>query len=218
MEGLVRALKCATWRAGRVIGLTILMSVGFIFYFMLLSRTPFTVQNIVTRFPQMLLFVGSFMYLSFGVVDVVTYVQYAMSCGCTRKNVLLSAVYMNMLEIAGVELALFVYLLLAPKEWVLPGGSTLCGLALLAGLFSTGFSLMMGIFVKRFGKVAYVFVVLVCAVIGGIMGGVAAMNEWDILIVGTPNLPVVVTLAFIGWYVLAAAVFWLCIRKMEVRV
>lgn len=218
MNGLFRALKCATWRAGRVIGITLLMSVGFIFYFMFLNRVPFSVANIITRFPQMLLFVGSFMYLAYGVVDIITYVQYAMSFGSTRKDVFLSSIYMHVLEIAGTELVLLFYFLLVPEKWLMTDGGTIYKMIFLVYLFSAGLSLVMGIFVKRFGKGAYVVIIILSAVLGGIVGGMVAFYGSNELAALIPNVSVIVPLAAGGWYVAMAAIFWMNIRKMEVRV
>lgn len=217
MGGLVRALKCATWRAGRVVGLTLLMSVGFIFYFMILEGAHFTVEAAVGRFPQMLLFVGSFMFLAYSVVDTVTYVQYAMGCGCTRKNIMITSIYMHVFEIAASELILVLYFAVFPKGMP-AGGSEVCREALLMFTFVSGLSLAMGILVKRFGRIAYIGVVFFCAVMGGIAGGMMGYFRGTGFLVKLPWISVFELAAVIVWYVVMAIVFWMNIRKMEVRV
>ena len=57
MSGLLRSLKYATFRAGRVIGICLLMAVAFVFYFAFLNGDTFSVQTLLPRFPFMLLVV-----------------------------------------------------------------------------------------------------------------------------------------------------------------
>lgn len=218
MSGLMRAIRCASWRAGRCVGMTLLMSVGFVFYFMLLDGTSFTLMNIVGRFPQMVVFVGSLMYLIFGMVDIVTYVQYAMSCGCTRKNTLLSALYMHMFELAVTELVLAVYYLVLPAGWSMVSGREMCMTVLYLFLFDMGLSLTMGIVIKRFGKVAYILLVLLCSAAGGIVGGLVGFFGTAVFDIMIPHASLVVPAAAFAWYGFMAVIFWMFIRKMEVRV
>ena len=69
MGGLTRSLKYASFRAGRVIGICLLMAFGFVFYFALLDGTQFTLQNLLPRFPFMLLFIGNLMFMIYGMLD-----------------------------------------------------------------------------------------------------------------------------------------------------
>lgn len=218
MGGLMRAFKCASWRAGRFVGMTLLFAVGFTFYFMLLDGTSFTLVNIVSRFPQMIMFVGSFMYLAFGMVDTVTYLQYAMSCGCTRKNTLISTVYMHAFELAVTELVLLLYFLAVPAGWVMLDRKEAAVVMLALFIFDMGLSMVMGILVKRFGKIAYIIVILICAFGGGMIGGMVGFFGYGILADMVPHVSLVLPLAALVWYGFMAFIFWLSIRKMEVRV
>lgn len=218
MSGLLRALKCATWRAGRCVGMAMLMAVGFIFYIMIINGTRFTVANIVGRFPQMVVFVGSIMYLAYGIVDTVTYVQYAMSCGCTRKNIFFSAVYMHVFELAVTELVLALYYLVVPAEWSMASAGEMCMTVLYLFVFDMGLSLTLGILVKRFGKIAYVVFVVLCSVLGGLVGGLVGFFGTEIFSGIIPHASLMIPFAAFVWYGLMAALFWLFIRKIEVRI
>ena len=218
MSGLIRALKCASWRAARCVGISLLLSVGFIFYFILLDRSSFTLVNIVARFPQMLLFVGSFMYLAYGMVDTVTYLQYSMSCGCTRRDTLISTVYMHVFELAVSELALLLYYLVVPAGWVTVAGRETAVVMMALFACDMGFSMAMGILVKRFGKAAYIVVVILCALVGGIVGGMVGFFGYEVLDGIVPHISLILPFAALIWYALMMFLFWIFIRKMEVRV
>ena len=217
MGGLVRALKCATWRAGRAVGITFLLSVGFIFYFMILEGAHFTVEAVIGRFPQMLTFVGSFMFLAYSMLDTVIYVQYAMGCGCTRKNIFITSIYMHVFEIAASELMLVLYFALFTKG-VPAGGSDVYKVVLILFTFVAGLSLTMGILVKRFGRIAYIGMIFFCAVIGGIAGGIMGYFGGGKFTDMLPEISVFAPAAVSIWYVVLAIIFWMNIRKMEVRV
>ncbi len=218
MGGLMRAYKCATWRACRCVGMTLVMAVGFIFYFMILQGTNFTLVNIVGRFPQSVLMVGSLMYLFYGMVDIVTYVQYGMSCGCTRRHTFFSIVYMHVFELAVTELVLVLYYLAVPADWPLLLQSDVCLPVLYLFVFDMGLSMTMGILVRRFGKIAYVLIVMFGTFVGGVIGGLAGIFGNEIVSEMIPCAPVYVTAAVLVWYVVMAVIVWLFIRKMEVRV
>ena len=79
MGAFMRSLKYASFRAGRVIGITAGMSVGFVFYFTFLNGESFTVENLISRFPLMLIFIANLMFLIYGMVDVASYAPVAIS-------------------------------------------------------------------------------------------------------------------------------------------
>lgn len=218
MSGLMRAYKCATWRAGRCVGITLVMAVGFIFYFMILNGTGFTLAAIVGRFPQMVVLVGGIVYLAYGMVDLVTYMQYAMGCGCTRRHTFLSTIYMHVFELAATELALVLYYLIVPADWPLLLPEDACLTVLYLCVFNMGLSMTLGILVKRFGKVAYVLLVVLCAFVGGIIGGLVGFFGIDVISEIIPRSSLYMPAAVFVWYVVMAVIFWLFIRKMEVRV
>lgn len=220
MVGLTRSLKYAAFRAGRVIGITLLLSIGFVFYFMFLDGEQFTVQNIISRFPSMLVFVGNLMYMIYGMIDIATYTQYTMSHGATRKDVLISTIFMHVLQIAAAEAVLLLFFAL-PKDWQMAGRNELCMAALLLFLVGGGLALIMGILIRRFGKAAYTILVMVSATCGGILGALIGFHGSSAFLLDLLPAAFNWTVpAVIGcvWYIAAAVVFWLFIRKMEVRV
>lgn len=221
MTGLTRSLRYATFRAARVIGICLLMAVGFVFYFALLDGAQFTAQNLLPRFPFMLLFIGNLMFMVYGMLDVATYTQLTLTYGCTRKNAAISMVYMNLLQILALEAVMVLFCEIIPESWQMIDAKT-CGLlALIAFLFSSGLALVTGILIHRFGKVAYIIVVILASVGGGVIGGLVGfhggMTVLMNVVIGLLNLPVLIVTGIV-WYAVTAVIFWLCIRKIEVRV
>lgn len=221
MSGLLRSLKYATFRSGRVIGICLLMAVGFVFYFALLDGAQFTVQNLLPRFPFMLLFIGNLMFMIYGMLDVATYTQLTLTYGCTRKNAAISTVYMHLVQILALEVAMAVCCALIPAQWMALDGMALCLLALTLFFFGSGLALITGVLIHRFGKVAYIVVVIFAAVGGGVVGGLVGFHGGTTFlmdfVMGFLNLPVLITASII-WYAVMAVIYWFFMRKIEVRV
>lgn len=221
MGGLLRSLKYASFRAGRVIGICLLMAVGFVFYFALLDGARFTPDNLLPRFPLMLLFIGNLMFMIYGMLDVATYTQLTLTYGCTRKNAAICTVYMHLLQILALEAAMAVCCALLPSQWRMIDAGTLCLLALAVFLTGSWLALVTGVLIHRFGKAAYMAAVLVCSVGGGVIGGLVGFHGGTTVVMEAVmaflNLHVMM-IAGVVWYAAAAVVFWLCIRRIEVRV
>lgn len=220
MSGTIRALKYAAFRAGRIIGITLLMSVAFVFYFMFLDGEHFTVQIVVSRIPSMIVFVGSLMCTIYGMIDVATYTQYTISCGTIRRDVLISTIFMHVLQIVALEIVLLL-IFLVPKGFEMPGRNELCLLELVLFLAESGLALVMGILIHRFGKSAYIVFVIFCAVVSSVCGflvGFGGGNSFVFEQLSTMAYFPLIIAAGLVWYVVMAAIFWLFIRRMEVRV
>lgn len=221
MSGLIRSLKYASFRAGRVIGSCLLMAVGFVFYFTLLDGGRFTLENLLPRFPMMMLFIGNLMVMLYGMLDVATYTNLTLTYGCTRKNAMISSVYMHLLIVLALEAVIAVSCALLPAQWRAVAGGWLCLLALAQFLVAGGLALVTGVLINRFGKVAYIIFVIFAAIGGGVMGGLLGFHGGTTVLMETAtqslNLPVLVMTGAI-WYAVMAVVCWLCTRKMEVRV
>ena len=221
MSGLIRSLKYATFRAGRVIGICLLMAVGFVFYFALLDGAQFTAQNLLPRFPFMLLVIGNLMFMVYGMLDVATYTQLTLTYGCTRKNAAISTVYMHLLQMLALEVIMVVSCALLPGQWQLIDAKTLGLLALAIFFIGSGLSLVTGILIHRFGKAAYVVVVIFASLGGGIAGGLVGFHGGTTVVLDPVlkllNLPVMIMAGMI-WYAAAAVIYWFSIRKIEVRV
>lgn len=221
MGGLTRSLKYAGFRAGRVVGICLLMAVGFVFYFTLLDGGRFTLENLLPRFPMMMLFIGNLMFLLYGMLDVAIYTNLTLTYGCTRKNAMISSVYMHLLIVLALEAVLAVSCALIPAQWAVVDGGWLCRLAFAQFLIAGGLALVMGVLINRFGKVAYIIAVFFAAVGGGVFGGLVGFNGGTTVIMEIVieflNLPVLIA-AGIVWYAVMAVICWLCTRKMEVRV
>ena len=221
MGGLTRSLKYASFRAARVIGVCLLMALGFVFYFALLDGTPFTLQNLVPRFPFMLLFIGNLMFMLYGMVDVATYTQLTLTYGSTRRDAAVSTVYMHLLEMLALIAVMALSCVLIPKPWLVMDGGTLCLLALALFFIGCGLALVTGILIQRFGKAAYIVIVIFASLGGGVVGGLVGFHGGTTAVMDVVlkflNLHVMLG-AGIAWYVLAAVIFWLFIRKIEVRV
>ena len=221
MGGLTRSLKYASFRAGRVIGICLLMAFGFVFYFALLDGTQFTLQNLLPRFAFMLLFIGNLMFMIYGMLDVATYTQLTLTYGCTRKNAAISTVYMHLVQILALEAAMAVCYALIPAQWMALDGKALCLLGLALFFLGSGLALVTGILIHRFGKVAYIVVVIIASLGGGVVGGLVGFHGGTTFlmdfVMGLLNLPLLITVGIV-WYAVMAVIFWFSIRKIEVRV
>jgi hypothetical protein len=220
MSGLVRSLKYASFRAARVLGVTLLMAFCFIFYFMFLEDAAFTVRNALEHFPYMLLFIGNLMFMIYGMLDVATYTQITMSYGCTRKNAVLSTVYMNLLEIFAAEVILTVYCVFVPCGKPHEQAAAMCVGSLALFLFGGGWAMLGGILIHRFGKAAYFVVVFFSIIAGFALGCVGGFYGGTyVFLERAMALPVqALALAGVLWFAAASAISWLASRRMEVRV
>lgn len=221
MNGLTRSLKYASFRAGRVIGVCLLMAVGFVFYFALLDGSRFTAENLLPRFPFMILFIGNLMFMIYGMLDVATYTQLTLTYGCTRRDAAISTVYMHLLQILALEAAMAVCCALLPAQWMLIDGKTLCLMSMGVFFVGSGLALVAGILIHRFGKAAYIVVVIFASLGGGVIGGLVGFHGGTTVVMEIVlkmlNLPVLLV-AGIAWYTVMAVIFWFFIRKIEVRV
>ncbi|MDD7642808.1 MAG: hypothetical protein PUK75_10120 [bacterium] len=221
MNGLARSLKYAGFRAARVIGVCLLMAVGFIFYFAFLDGARFTLQNLLPRFPFMLLFIGNLMFMIYGMLDVATYTQLTLTYGCTRKNAMISTVFIHFVQIVALELIMAAACALIPAAWMPLDGTTLCFLALALFLLGCGLALVTGVLIHRFGKAAYIVVVIIASLGGGVVGGLVGFHGGTTFlmdfVMDLLNIPLLVTVGVI-WYAVMAVICWLCTRKIEVRV
>ena len=209
MNGLARSLKYAGFRAARVIGVCLLMAVGFIFYFAFLDGARFTLQNLLPRF------------MIYGMLDVATYTQLTLTYGCTRKNAMISTVFIHFVQIVALELIMAAACALIPAAWMPLDGTTLCFLALALFLLGCGLALVTGVLIHRFGKAAYIVVVIIASLGGGVVGGLVGFHGGTTFlmdfVMDLLNIPLLVTVGVI-WYAVMAVICWLCTRKIEVRV
>lgn len=221
MSGLIRSLKYASFRAGRVIGICLLMAIGFVFYFAFLDGAKFTLENLLPRFPFMLLFIGNLMFMLYGMLDVATYTQLTLTYGCTRRDAAVSTVYMHLVQMLALEVIMVVSCALLPSQWQLIEPKTLGILALAIFLIGSGLALVTGILIHRFGKIAYIVMVIIASLGGGVIGGLVGFHGGTTVVMNVVmkflNLNVMLVSGVI-WYVIAAVIFWLFIRKVEVRV
>lgn len=221
MRGLTRSLKYATFRAARVIGVCLLMAVGFVFYFTFLNEQAFTVENLVSRFPFTLLLIGNLMFMIYGMLDVATYTQLTLTYGCTRKDAAISTVYMHLVQILALEAVMVSCGILIPRQWMSVDGVTICLLSLALFFIGSGLALVIGILIHRFGKTAYIVVVILASLSGGVVGGLVGFHGGTTFlmdfVMGLLNLPVLLTVGIV-WYAVMAVIFWFSIRKIEVRV
>lgn len=221
MGGLTRSLKYASFRAGRVVGICLLMAAGFVFYFNLLDGRRFTLENLLPRFPMMMLFIGNLMFMLYGMIDVATYTKLTLTYGCTRKNAMISSVYMHLLIVLALEAVMAVSCALIPAQWAVVDGGWLCLLAFAQFLIAGGLALVMGVLINRFGKVAYMIVVFFSAIGGGVFGGLVGFHGGTTVVMDIVieylNLPVLIVVGIV-WYAAMAVICWLCTCRMEVRV
>ena len=221
MRGLTRSLKYATFRAARVIGVCLLMAVGFVFYFTFLNEQAFTVENLVSRFPFTLLLIGNLMFMIYGMLDVATYTQLTLTYGCTRKDAAISTVYMHLVQILALEAVMVSCGILIPRQWMSVDGVTICLLSLALFFIGSGLALVIGILIHHFGKTAYIVVVILASLSGGVVGGLVGFHGGTTFlmdfVMGLLNLPLLITVGIV-WYAVMAVIFWFSIRKIEVRV
>lgn len=220
MSGLLRAIKYATFRAARVVGITVLMAVGFVFYFALLNDQELTIPNLVGRFPLVLMAIGVLMTSLYGMVDIVTYMQLTLSYGSTRRYAFVSQVYMCLLQAVAVELILAVSCLLIPADWQFIGAKTLLLTAQNTLFFGSGVALLGGLLIYRFGKVAYWLFVMVMACGGGALSGFCGYMDRDMSVfldVAQLAHPVLHLIGLLCAVIMAVAC-WFTIRRCEVRV
>ena len=220
MNGLARSLREASFRAGRVLGICLLMSVGFVIYFTLLSGEAFTMQNLFYRMTEVMIFVGCMMFMIYGMVDFATYTQVSLSYGSTRKHALVSLIYMDLLQVAGMTFLVWLVAVLIPAQWQPLSARGAIGLALNVFLIACAVSLINGMLVYRFGKGAYVlFVIVTTAFSGCIMGMSDYLAQMDFvgMIVSGGDLAVLGMVGII-LFAIAAVVCGVFMRKIEVRV
>lgn len=223
MGVVMRSLKYASFRAGRVMCMIAGMSVGFVFYFTFLNGDSFTVENLISRYPLILMFIANLMFLIYGMVDVASYVPLTLSYGSTRKVAFFSNLYMQTLQILGVEILLWICFKCIPRTYLseYTDGNLLCAVALCIFLLGCGISLPCGVLISRFGKTAYIIVVVLASVGGGMFGALIGFREMSSWLVKWLekfiNVPLIVAIGF-GWYILMNVLFYLGMRKYEVRV
>lgn len=169
----------------------------------------------------MLLFIGNLMFMIYGMLDVATYTQLTLTYGCTRKNAAISTVYMHLVQILALEAAMAVCYALIPAQWMALDGKALCLLGLALFFLGSGLALVTGILIHRFGKVAYIVVVIIASLGGGVVGGLVGFHGGTTFlmdfVMGLLNLPLLITVGIV-WYAVMAVIFWFSIRKIEVRV
>lgn len=220
MNGLTRSLKYASFRAGRVLGIALLMSAVFVLYFTLIAGEAFSMQNLIGRLPETLLFIGCLMFMIYGMLDLVTYTQLTLSYGSTRKHAMISLIYMDLLQILGLLICVWLLFTLAPAAWLPMSIGTACGLAQNLFFIASAVALINGMLIYRFGKVAYYIFTLLAAVLGGAVAGFTTnMGRFSVLgnIFTLGNLSML-NLIGVVLFVIAAVVCWLFIRRIEVRI
>ena len=220
MNGLTRSLRYAGFRAGRVLGTAILMTAGFVLYFTLIAGEAFSMQNLVTRLPETVLFVGALIFMIYGMLDLVTYTQLTLSYGSTRKDAMISVIYMDLLQIVGMLLVVYLIFTFAPAAWMPMGTLEACALAQNIFFIASSIALMNGMLIYRFGKVAYYIFTFLAAVISGAVAGFTTfMGKMSVLgnVFRIGGLSVF-DLIGVVLFVIASVICWLFIRKIEVRV
>lgn len=169
----------------------------------------------------MLLFIGNLMFMLYGMLDVATYTQLTLTYGCTRRDAAVSTVYMHLVQMLALEVIMVVSCALLPSQWQLIEPKTLGILALAIFLIGSGLALVTGILIHRFGKIAYIVMVIIASLGGGVIGGLVGFHGGTTVVMNVVmkflNLNVMLVSGVI-WYVIAAVIFWLFIRKVEVRV
>lgn len=220
MNGMLRAMKYASFRAARVIGITVLMAVGFVFYFAFLNDDAFTVPNLVGRFPVTLIFVGNLMISLYGMLDVVTYMQLTLCYGSTRKYAIISQIYMGVVQVAAVVLILAASCALIPESWQYADGSSFVLIAQNLMFFGSGLALFGGLLIYRFGRVAYWIFVMLMACGGGVLAGFGGYADEGALQAVSRVAMSYPALQLLGvlWFAVMAAACWLILRRSEVHV
>lgn len=218
MSAIIRSFRNHGFRAERVFGITMLMSFAFIFYFLFLDGMSFSLENILGRVPFSVFFLSVLMFLIYGLIDVVCYVPLTISNGCTRRNMLLGQVFMHVVEVGQTLLVLAVFFALSPVKASIEAGDFL-KMSAAAFIASSGVSLLAGMVVYRFGRIAYFIIIFALAGSGGLIGGLMGAFGGDTVAAMVPQI-----LQKFGWvglavilYVICVAVFGLLSRKMEVK-
>lgn len=220
MNGLTRSLRYASFRTGRVLGIAVLMSFGFVLYFTLIAGEAFSMQNLVSRLPETVVFIGALMFMIYGMLDLVTYTQLTLSYGSTRKDAMISVIYMDLLQIVGMLLVVYLVFTLAPAAWMPMGTLEACVLAQNIFFIASSVAMINGMLIYRFGKVAYYIFTFLAAVISGAVAGFTTfMGKMSILgnVFQIGGLSVF-DLIGVWLFVIASVICWLFIRKIEVRV
>ena len=222
MSGLMRSLKCATIRTGRVLGSALLTSVAFTVYFALISGERLTLMNLVGSLPGLMLFIGCLWFMIYGMVDMVTYTQLTISYGSTRKHALIGRLYMNLLQTIGMVACMYLVYVLTPAEWMPMEAVTACLLAQNVYLIAGSLALVSGMLVYRFGKVAYLIFTVLAALFGGSLAGFGTYaGESGILVSIGANIGdgfCVWDLAGIVLFLIVSVICWFFMRRIEVRV
>lgn len=220
MNGLTRSLQYASFRAGRVLGTAILMTAVFVLYFTLIAGEAFSMQNLVSRLPETVIFIGSLMFMIYGMLDLVTYTQLTLSYGSTRKDAMISVIYMDLLQIVGMLLVVYLIFTFAPAAWMPMSPLAACALAQNIFFIASSMAMINGMLIYRFGKVAYYIFTFLAAVISGAVAGFTTfMGKMSVLgnVFQIGGLSVF-DLTGVVLFVIAAVICWLFIRKIEVRV
>lgn len=100
-------------------------------------------------------------------------------------------------------------------------GVTICLLSLALFFIGSGLALVIGILIHRFGKTAYIVVVILASLSGGVVGGFVGYHGGSSAVMNMVMAllnPTVLTVTGIIWYAVAAVIYWLSIRNIEVRV
>ncbi|MDD6038607.1 MAG: hypothetical protein PUD20_07450 [bacterium] len=222
MYGVSRALKRASYRAGRTIVITLLMSIAFVLYFEFLSDGNFTPEVLVPRVPVMYLFFSSMMYLIYGLTDVAIYTPLEISSGGTRRNVFLGTIFMCMLQIGVSLLFLLAFYGLVPKIMLpaIPMRRMLLATAAI-GLFVCGTGMIMGQLVWRFGKVAYYVLIFIITGVCAVSGALFTMSNGGYVGVANRIMMYIdkgfVLILAVLWYALMAGISYLMLMKAEIR-
>ena len=218
MSAIIRSFKSHGYRAERMFGITMLMAFGFIFYFLFLDGMKFTVENILGRVPFSVFFLSVLMFMIYGLVDVVSYVPITISDGCTRRNMLFGQIFMHVIEVGQTLLVLAIFFALSPVKASIESGAFL-KMSAAAFIAACGISLLAGMVVYRFGRVAYFIIIFALTGAGGVVGGMMGAFGGHTVATLVPQV-----LQKFGWvglacvlYVICAVVFGILSRKMEVK-
>lgn len=221
MKGLMRSLRDASVRAARVTGLTLLLILGMTLYFIFLNGEPFAAEHITARLPVTIIFVGNLMLLLYGMADVVSHMQMSLACGATRKHTLIGMIYMNLLQVLVLCALLAVLYALVPAGRLHLNGAVVCRLAMNLFLLAGGLSFVSGLFIYRFGRVAYLILTILTSMSGGVFVSVANFYFGRLQAIGAVEMwmnTLVGGCAGILAFAVCAVIFWFGIRKIEVRI
>lgn len=221
MGGLMRSLKCATIRTGHVLGSALLTSVAFMVYFALLAGERLTLMKLVGSLPEIMLFIGCLWFALYGMVDMVTYTQLAISYGSTRKHALIGIFYMNLLQTAGMVICMYLVYMLTPAAWMSMDAISSCLLAQNVYLIAGSLALICGMLVYRFGKAVYLVFMVLAVFCGSSLAGFAT---YTVQSGGFASIGIniggygVWNLTGIALLLLMSVICWFFMRRIEVRV